>query len=97
MRAERGLSGGRSAARWGAEALVAIVFLLLAAETLAHRDFSPDPRYRSGVVLFALATATVGTMPLLFHLSPRLLKLSAALLAAVLVGFGVLALTHRFA
>jgi hypothetical protein len=45
--------------------------MFYAVETLNHRAFSPDPRYKLAVTFFAVVVATLGMLPIVFHLSPR--------------------------
>ncbi len=87
----------RAVSRWATEVVVAIAFLLFAAESWAHRAFSADPAYGVVAGLFAVATATIGLFSLLHHLSRRLLILGAMLLAMVVCGFMVLAAAQHMA
>lgn len=72
--------------RWLGEAMVAAVFLAFAAETFAHRDFSPELHYKSATALLALGTGIVGLLPLLFHGSKRLFVVGFTLLGTIVLG-----------
>lgn len=77
--------------RLGAALVVALVFLLFAAETLTHRHFSPDARYQQVVVAFAVLTAWLGVLPLLLVVKPRLARFALALWILTVVVLVVLA------
>jgi hypothetical protein len=83
-----------SLARAGAELLVAFLFLVLAAETNAHRTFSDDPRYMLLMTFLALQIGTLGLLPALHHASPRMGRIgSLSWLASLALLLAVGALT----
>ena len=71
---------------------MALLLLVVAAETYAHRTFDPDTRYQFLMTAFALLIAWLGTIPLLNHVAPRLgraviIGWLSFLLGLVVVGF----------
>lgn len=91
----RFVPSAKSVLRAVLEVAVALFFVVVAAETYAHRSFDPDPRYRLLMSAVAVLLLWFGLIPLLHHASPRLGK--GALLGWVvgLVALGIVGLATR--